>query len=160
MLWTWWFLEIVTQIDPRFRRELRTLGGTVQDIASAAYEKLGEIGYSVEGNAIRPIVKFNTDKGRTLFCIFRSLYWECAKNELETLEASKDPEDDLRADLLRKLLSDPLRVDFVVLLSLLPFDNVPSLKDLATAQGANLSLPKLGPALKHTQHQFGNLLTD
>jgi hypothetical protein len=159
LLWTHWFLEIATQIDPRFRRELRVLGGTIQDIAEAAYENLGKIACSVEGDTNSLTVEFRTDKGKTVFSIYRSFFWECAKSVHEALKASNDPEDDQRTDLLHKLLADPLRMDFVILLSLLPFKNVPSFKELTEGE-ANPSLPKLRTALADLKHEFGSLLTD
>jgi KAP family P-loop domain len=157
LLWTQWFLEMTTQIDPRFRRELRVLARTLQDVASAAYRGLGTIAYAVRDDGGKRSLEFATDKGRTVFSIFRSLFWERAKGELARLEASQDPEDAFRAKSLRNLLSDPLRVDFVTLVSLLQFENAPDLTELAEGPGKGM-LPKLDEDIAQVADEFGNVL--
>jgi hypothetical protein len=121
-LWTHWFPEIANQIDPHFRRDLHTLSKSIPSIISAAYDSLHGVVPRVKQAGRTASVVYETDKGGTLFSIFRSFFWEHAREELKILQTSKDPQDVGRSRALATLLSEPLRVDFVVLLSLFPFD--------------------------------------
>jgi KAP family P-loop domain len=152
-LWTKWFLEIANQIDPRFRREIRILTQPIQRAADAAYRSLGGVAYQVKRIQGGPQITYDTDKGNTLFAIFRSFFWEHANEELKNLRESTDPEDVERLRALKVLLSEPLRVDAVVLLSLLPFKTLPSFEEMCT-RGAG-RLPDASKELEYMIHQFG-----
>jgi KAP-like P-loop domain-containing protein len=152
-LWTKWFLEIAKQINPRFRDEIRILSHTIQDIASAAQSSMAGIRFTVVRNANGPAAVFDGNKGSTLFSIFRSFFWEHAKAKLQELKNSKDPESVERAQALAALIGEPLRVDFVVLLALFPFDTDMNF-DKLTKQAAG-TLPDFGPQLIDLRHQLG-----
>jgi hypothetical protein len=156
LLWTKWFLEIASQIDPRFRRDLRILTGTIEKSVSAAYESLHGVGYRVDPDGRRGSIEFDSNqKGNTLFSIFRTFFWEHARVELGRLQVSRDPEDIERQRALQKLLSEPLRVDVVVLLSMLPFEEFPSFEELCQEKGKCV-LPDFGKALETLIDEFGN----
>ncbi|MGO9648823.1 MAG: P-loop NTPase fold protein [Terriglobales bacterium] len=127
LLWTKWFLEIANQIDPRFRRDIRCLATPIQQVTAAAYESLGGLAYHVKPTGGRPLVVYETDKGNTLFSIFRSFFWEHTREKLKELQESTDPEAVAKSRALGILLSEPLRVDAVALLSLLPFETLPEM---------------------------------
>ena len=156
LLWTKWFLEIANQIDPRFRRDLRILAGPIENCILAAYHSLHSIGYRAlrEGRHSR-IYYDSGGKGNTLFSIFRSFFWEHASKQLGRLQASKDPEDMERSRALQKLLSEPLRVDVVVLLCLLPFEGIPSFEDLCQ-ENDKCVLPDFSEALSSLVNEFGS----
>jgi hypothetical protein len=158
LLWTKWFLEIANQIDPRFRRDIRTLTKPLENSVSAAYNSLNSVKYRVTQVGRRSRIEYETDKGRTLFSIFRSFFWEHASEELKSLHKSTDPEDTKRYRALEALLSEPLRVDFVVLLSLLPFEKLPAFEDLLQKTSGG-SLPDFRGGLQELVHQFGNELS-
>jgi len=157
LLWTKWFVEIVKQIDPHFRRDLRSLTGPIEHIVSAAYGSMHRVIYRVQATGRRMGIEYDSDKGRTLFAIFRSLFWEHAREELRRLQESKDPEDAGRQQALEALFSDPLRVDVIVLLSLLPFKNVPQFKKLCESSSGG-TLPDFRTELGALLDQFGNEL--
>jgi hypothetical protein len=158
LLWTKWFLEIADQIDPRFRRDLRTLAAPLEDVVSDSCTAMEEISYRAVCDGGRTRIEYSPgDKGSTLFAIFRSFFWEFAKQALKDLEPSKVPQDIERSQALQRLLGDPLRVDTVVLLSLLPLKGLPSFADLSEANGCR-SLPKFGKALKNLISEFGDEL--
>jgi hypothetical protein len=157
LLWTKWFLEIAKQIDPHFRRDIRSLAGPIEHIISAAYGSMHRVTYRVQQAGRRGGIAYDSDKGKTLFAIFRSFFWEHAREELKRLEESKDPEDAGRLHALGALFSDPLRVDVVVLLSLLPFENVPQFKQLSESATAG-ALPDFHTELGALLDQFGNEL--
>ena len=160
LLWTIWFLEMAAQIDPRFRRDLRTLSGTIQNLAQRTYQSMQGMRYRIVQERQRAKIEFESnDKGNTAFSIFRSYFWEHAKQELERLQSTKDPEDVARADALQKLLAEPLRVDVVVLLSLLPFPEFPSFRDLCR-ETEKLQLPTFGSTLRSRGQEFGNTLAN
>lgn len=136
LLWTKWFLEIANQIDPRFRRDLRMLAGPLGDIVETASREFASVSCRTIVDGKRRKLEFQPkEKGNTLFAIFRSLFWDSAKVSLSRLRQSDDPEQAGRSQALQRLLSDSLRVDFVVLLSLLPFKSLPSFRDLSWADG-------------------------
>jgi hypothetical protein len=158
LLWTKWFLEIADQIDPRFRRDLRVLAKPLQEVVSASCKAMGNISYQVVRDGRRPKLEYDPEeKGRTLFAIFRSFFWEFAKSKLEKLKPSKDPEDLGRSQALERLLADPLRVDAAVLLSLLPFEDLPSFADLSEAK-TKRPLPELTNGLDGLIAEFGDTL--
>jgi hypothetical protein len=157
LLWTHWFLEIANQIDPRFRRDIRILAKPIENITAAAYDSLHAVAYRVERVGARYQAEYETDKGKTLFSIFRSFFWEGAKQEQKRLQPSKDPEDMVRSRLLGSLLSEPLRVDVVALFSLLPFETLESLKSLGEKKSQGV-LPDFRSEVQVLRDQFGNLL--
>jgi hypothetical protein len=157
LLWTKWFLEIAVQIDPRFRRDIRTLSGPIKKCVSAAYSSLHTVGYRATGDARKPRIRYETDKGNTLFAIFRSFLWEHANDELTRLRTSKDPQDVERTRAFDRLLAEPLRMDTVALFSLLPFESAPSFKDLYKGGGTG-TLSKLEEARGSLLEEFGNTL--
>jgi KAP family P-loop domain len=158
LLWTKWFLEIADQIDPRFRRDLRTLTKPLQEVVSDSYKAMGNISYRVTRVGRRAKLEYEPDdKGRTLFAIFRSFFWEFAKPKLENLRPSKDPQDLGRSQALERLLADPLRVDAVLLLSLLPFKHLPSFAKLSEAS-TKRPLPELNVDSDDLIAQFGDAL--
>lgn len=157
LLWTQWFLEIATQIDPRFRRDVRTLAGPIEHIITGAYESLHTIGYRVNTNGRRQSIQYESDKGKTIFAMFRSFFWEQARKELSRLQDSKDPEDVGKERALKTLISEPLRMDVVVLLSLLPFPSFPGFDRLCTTD-PRATLPDFNEELRTMIDQFGNVL--
>jgi hypothetical protein len=162
LLWTIWHLEIVGQLDPHFRRALRMLAPTIEDIASVSYKNLGGIRYSVEqpGSGKTPFLKYETDKGKTLFSIYRSLFWENAKATLATLRSASEPREKVRGGDLEALLTDTRRMDFVIVLSLLSFQGMKFPADLmADAQRGSLPSVSLEPR-DTLRRQFGWLLAN
>jgi hypothetical protein len=153
LLWTHWFLEAANQIDPRFRRDIRLLAGTLQNIVTGAYKGLSGLTYEELDTGL---MRFDTDKGNTLFAIFRSLLWEAAESALTVLSSSTITGDKERVRALGGLLADPAKMDAIALLSLLPFEGVASLQDMYKQQkkGAlpNFDLASLGA-------QFGYVLS-
>lgn len=106
----------------------------------------------------QPAIILDSDKGRTLFAILRSLFWEQARHQLAELNASEDPQDAGRARSLAALLAQPLRVDFVVLMSLLPFERAPVFQKLLR-QGPGV-LPDFTDELQAVRSQFGYELSN
>jgi hypothetical protein len=151
LLWTKWFLEIASQIDPHFRRDLRYLAEPIQRIAFAAYACLKDVPYNgTQGAAI----EYDTDKGKTLFAIFRSYFWERAREEHRVFSISRMPEDIQRANVLGSLLNQPAKMDVVALLCLLPFEDTASMQELcSTAKSGRL--PKFERELEGLTTQLG-----
>ncbi len=153
LLWTKWFLEIAKQIDPVFRDDLRALASPIQETMNGSYFDLRSITYKPIKVNGKPAIAFESDKGKTLFAIFRSFFWENAAGQLAELSKSKDPEDMKRAQALTTLLSQPARVDYVVLLSLLPLPQGPALDQLSSKAGDKL--PDLSSQFGSIGSQFG-----
>lgn len=156
-LWTKWFLEIAKQIDPHFRADIRKLAQPLETICRASYQSLHTVRYRVGKNGGLAQITFETDKGGSLFAIYRSFFWEHASKELERLGGSNDPEDIGRFRALGALLSEPLKVDAVVLLTLLPFRNIPSFDVLS--REINGVLPDFRKELEALMPQLGNELS-
>lgn len=154
LLWTKWLLEIAKQIDPNFRRNLAVLATPIQNAICGSYSDLRNAKYDAGRVNGRRAICFESDKGNTLFAILRSYFWENASEELAGLKKSKDPEDIQRTEALTLLLSQPLRVDYLVLLSLLPLPQGPSVEQLRS-NGAPDALPDLSSALDEVGSQFG-----
>lgn len=158
LLWTKWFLEIANQIDPRFRREIRALTKPIEKAVSGAYNSLHSVKFRVIQAGRRPRIEYETDKGKTLFSIFRSFFWEHASEQLKSLQESADPEDTRRSRALETLLAEPLRVDFVILFSLLPFTKLPASEELLKNSMGG-PLPDFRGELQELIFQFGNELS-
>jgi len=120
-IWTKWLLEICNQVDPVLRQEIRLLAKTIQECVRDSHAALPSIECRAATVKGKTQITFGTDKGRTLYAILRSLFWERAKEELQTLQGRKDPEVMARAGSLSRLLAAPSTMEFVVLLGMLPF---------------------------------------
>jgi hypothetical protein len=131
-MWTKWLLEICNQVDPVLRQEIRLLALTIQECVRDSHAALPSIECRAASADGRTQIKFGTDKGKTLFAILRSLFWERAKAELQNLQEQKDPEAAARAQSLSRLLAAPLTMEFVVLLGMLPFKTERVLPDRAS----------------------------
>lgn len=160
LIWTIWHLEIVSQIDPHFRAELRLLAGELEKLIEACYQSVASVPFVVESSERRVLCKYSTDKGRTWFAIFRSYFWEHARARLTELDKAVDPESRKRTDALRTLLADSRRTDFVILLCLLPFKYAPSPKEMLPLGDG----PKVNPFeqdfKKGLHHQFAYLIAN
>jgi hypothetical protein len=158
LLWTKWHLEIASQIDPRFRSELRRLASELEKLAASCYRSLATVPFVVEQTNRGKHLNYSTDKGRTLFAIFRSHFWEHARARLNKLDETMDPELRSQADVLRALLVDPRRTDFVILMCLLPFPRaVQPAKFAEGGPNGNLFDKDFGDGL---HHQFAYLLAN
>jgi len=135
LLWTIWHLEIIAQIDPRFRRAIRMLAGEIEEFARSCYEHFTEVNYVVGSISGKRQIDYVTDEGKTLFAIFRSHFWNLAKSRLKNLQEDLDPQSCESAKLLGELLVEPHRVDFVVLLSLLPFSDASTHSEISKENG-------------------------
>jgi hypothetical protein len=153
-LWTKWFLEAVNQIDPRFRRNIRYLSEPIQHSVLCAYGCLKDVTYNAQENGV---IEYETDKGKTLFAIFRSYLWECATDEHNKLSRSTISEDVQRAKVLNSLLSEPAQMDVITLLSLLPFEDTPAIQELSK-KASNGRLPAFGEELEVLSVQLGYIL--
>jgi hypothetical protein len=160
LLWTIWHLEILNQIDPVLRNKVRLLSSQIRIITMDSYRDLSKIHYSVEQNGQASRLNYNTDKGRTLFAIYRSLFWENARTILAALGENTDPQSKDHVRILQDLLVDYRQLDFIILLSLLPFESGPSHRLLADVVTES-PLPSLGPELDQALcHQFGWLIAN
>jgi len=153
LIWTLWHLEIVEQVDPKFRASLRVLAHNIQNILQRSYHDMERnLQFEVSGKKII----FKTDKGTTLFAIFRSLFWEHGREELARLDEKTDPESRGRLACLQELLADHRKVNFVVSMCLLPFPDMPTHSQLIS-QG---KMPTLGVAFDNgLGEQFGYSLS-
>lgn len=128
-LWTRWLLEIVNQLDPQFRRDLRDLSSILQKISHDAHRSLREYLTTVEYDVAKS--SFVSDKGNTLYAIFHAGFWEHARRVMLELGKSEQVDDVRRAEALRVLLQDSRRLDFVLVLSLLPLESLPDFEGFA-----------------------------
>lgn len=158
LFWTSWHLEILEQIDPKMRAEIAMLAGQLQEIVSACYASVSSVRLRVQEIAGRKRLVYQSDKGSTLFAIFRSYFWEHARNKLEELAQPADPESKERERLLRTMLADSRRVDFVVLMCLLPLNKVPGHKDMIAQ--SEPKLPDLKFETDKVIHHFAWLLAN
>lgn len=118
LLWCAWHLEIIEQIDPVFRRDISHLASYIQQITVQSYYILWQTKFHWLPQENKIILE--TDKGGSLFGIFRSLYWDNTKKCLEDLSEREDPESENIKKTLKSWLSDYRRMDFIILMSLLP----------------------------------------
>lgn len=124
LLWTAWHLEMAEQMDEGMRRSIAAVSSEIRDITRRAYEELFAIHYRWITNPGKPPrILLETDKGKTLFGAFRSLYWEFAKQRVDELESEQGSQAAEMKRILSGWLTDYRRMDFVVLMSLLPFGN-------------------------------------
>ncbi len=154
LLWTVWHLEIVGQIDPGIRQDIRTLAQPLGQIVRDSYVQMAGTPYRVQSAATARQLCYQSEKGATLFAIYRSLFWENARLVLAALTKEEDPQARERATVLDRLLSNPQRMDFLILMSLLPFQGIPDHKQLS--QSENGTLPSVAGNLDGgLRGQFG-----
>ena len=152
-LWTKWLLEIANQMDPKFRRDLRVLAEPIQNCIKLSYASLRHIEYEPKSSGERRAVVFKTDKGNTLFAILRSFFWEHMMEQVTELQRSRDPQDQGRLRALESLLVDARKMDFVVLLGLLPFSGEREFDAASSARGGQSFA--FGAELEELCDQFG-----
>jgi len=130
LLWTAWHLEIIRQIDPGLRQDVRFLSELLARIAKNAHTQMRGIRYHLEEiNGARRLI-CESDKGVTLLATYRSLFWGHAQIILTGLNESRDPQIQEQAHILRRFLADPVRMDFLVIMLLLKFRHAPGHKEL------------------------------
>jgi hypothetical protein len=116
---------MATQMDQEMRRSIASISAEIRNIAYRAYEGLLGLRYEWLGASGQPPRKIHLDsmKGGTLFGAFRSLYWDVAKQRLEELVGEQGPQAEQVRRILRGWMSDYRRLDFAVLMSLVPLEN-------------------------------------
>jgi hypothetical protein len=125
LLWSAWHLEMAEQMDQGMRWSIASISSEIRDITYRAYEGLLGLRYQWAGAAGQSPSRIHLDslKGGTLFGAFRSLYWDMVKKRLDELEGKQGPQAEGARRILREWVSDYRRLDFMVLMSLLPFEN-------------------------------------
>ena len=123
LLWTIWHLEMLKQLEPILHQRVRKLASVIESIAGRTYGSLGNIKYKVGIKKGRERLIYLSDKGGTLFAIYRSFFWENARRQVDELAAAAktDPQSREAAELLREILTDTRQMDFLIVLTLLPF---------------------------------------
>jgi len=86
----------------------------------------------------REQVEFGSDKGRTLFAILRSYFWEAGRAEAERARQDGSPEGVKTLQSLVAILSESYRMDYICSMSLVPIPEGPTLSDLRSNK-ANLA---------------------
>jgi KAP family P-loop domain len=138
LLWTAWHLEIVGQIDPGLRQDIRTLAQHLSHVVTDSYVQMAGTSYRFQRMAKAHQLIYQSEKGATLFAIFRSLFWENARSVLAALRLDEDPQARERAGVLERLLANPSRMDFLILMSLLCFNDTPSHGKLSSLKEGTL----------------------
>ena len=126
LLWTIWHLEILTQLDPNFREQVRQLAPVISDIARVVYIQMKGVKYSTHANGANVQIEYKTDKGKTMFAIYRSFFWENARafRARNRLGVDTDFQFRQRVEIFEALLLDYRKMDFIISLSLVPFERV------------------------------------
>ena len=110
---------------------------------------------------IRQTVQLKLDpehnRGGTLFGLYRSSFWDFARTRLAEAEKKQDPEANKRSQILKNWLSDFRRMDFIILLSLIPIDA--TREDWNAIPGSS-SLGFLLDKIDALEKQFGYLLAN
>jgi hypothetical protein len=126
LLWTAWHLEMAEQMDQEMRWSIASISSEIRDITYRAYEGLLGLRYQWVDAAGQSPSRIHLDgtKGGTLFGAFRSLYWDIAKQRMDELEGEQGAQAEEVRRILRGWMYDYRRLDFVVLMSLLPFEGL------------------------------------
>jgi hypothetical protein len=156
LLWTAWHLEMAEQMDIGLRREITTISAQIRDITRRTYQELLKISYVQKVGGNRQKISLNTDKGQTMFGAFRSYYWEIVQMKLNEMEEQGGYEMAEARRIIKKLSSDYKRMDFVVLMSLLPFKSPITLPDANSGDFQLFS----ADLQKGLMNQFGWLLAN
>lgn len=147
LLWAAWHLEIAEQMEPAFRGELRRVSSDIGRITAAAHEKLFAEPVVVHDGRFMP--QPHPHRESTLFGRYRSFFWEQAIERLNHLREQNGPQESSNSGILRRWLADYKKMDFLILLSLLPFEQG---KDARASPGSN-RLPALTDNMKrHSEH--------
>lgn len=155
LLWTIWHLEIVAQLYPDFRAHIRSLSKPLQRIIGRTYESVSKIRYNLKESNGKQELGYATDKGGTVYSIFRSYFWEHAEAERQHLQGQTDAESRQNGQLLTDLLANYRRIEFLVSMAMLPFD-VPT---VLTREGQG-TLPNLLAEFDKTSAHLGWLFAN
>jgi KAP family P-loop domain len=135
LFWTSWHIELADQVDPVFRRHISLAAGHLETIFVESYRRLLT---DVRPSLRREQVEFGSDKGRTLFAILRSYFWEAGRAEAERARQDGSPEGVKTLQSLVAILSESYRMDYICSMSLVPIPEGPTLSDLRSNK-ANLA---------------------
>jgi hypothetical protein len=152
MLWTAWHLELAEQMDPIFRHEIGTASRDLVIISTDAYKNVLTCALVWQGKKFDP----QSNQGGTLFGLYRSSFWDACRLRLTDLEEHQDPENSERARILSHWMADFRRMDFLVILSLIP---TPQTRELRVEPGIK-DLSVFLPEIEKRIHQFGYLLSN
>ncbi len=136
LLWTAWHLEIAEQIDTPLRRQIAAAATELRMIAQQAYGAALDARCHQDAGAL--VLK--SDKGGTLFSIYRSYTWEFASRQLDALHQQDTPRARETAQIFEAWLADAQRMDFLTLMSLMPFGKALPDPDRFAADGNLTSL--------------------
>jgi hypothetical protein len=104
-------------------------------------------------------IDYDSDKGTTLFAIFRGFFWEHAKQELPEVQKSQDAGHKEQSRILEKLLFDAPKMDVVAIFSLLPLEEFPSFEDLCKSDDKT-EIPVFEKASGSLLSEFGKTLAE
>jgi hypothetical protein len=152
MLWTIWHLELAQQMYPDFRREIATTSSDLVYIALESHRRVLTSTLTWNEATLNP----ESNSGGTLFGAYRSAFWDACKVRLAEVTNELDPESRERARILVSWMADYRRMDFLIIMSLLPGDSEADVKQIVHSR----TLDKLFRPIEQTIHQFGWLLAN
>jgi hypothetical protein len=127
--WTAWHLEVADLAYPALRALMGRLAVPLVAVAEAAHRSLAEElrrrGCLGNDGAVVRGSRLQTDKGNAAFAVYRSLFWEGLRAQLETLAAKGDDQARRLGADLATLLADYRKVDFVATALMQPFRRQP-----------------------------------
>ncbi|MDO9710636.1 KAP family P-loop NTPase fold protein [Paracraurococcus lichenis] len=151
MLWTAWHLELAEQMDQPFRRDIATTSLEIRHVAIDAYRRVFQTPLDWAGNKLR----LQSNPEGTVFCAYRSAFWEAYRARYADIKDQPDPELRQRATIMGQWMRDYRRMEFLALLSLLP-----AAKPDARGERGARNLSAFLPGIEETQGQFGWLLAN
>jgi hypothetical protein len=102
------------------------LSDVIQNIVRQSYDTFGYVLKDLNDKGHRWGDEYETEKGGTLFTVYRSCFWDCTKSMLIKFQAEQKPENEERDRALGTLVQSKAKMDFTALLGALPFVHLPS----------------------------------
>ena len=116
LLWTAWHLEIAEQMNPEFRQKLGWVANDVECVTRQAVDRLFSGPMEWRGDRL----SIGDNPRGTTFGLSRSLFLDCMRQWLAEKEREQGADVRKTLEILNEFLADYRKMDFIILMSLLP----------------------------------------
>jgi hypothetical protein len=125
--WVIWHLELLSQIQEDLRRDVALLASFIGEISCYALlytiKEINNAGVLNVDGSINKEGILDTPKGKTAFSIYRSFFWEQTRTKLIKSADEYTFESEKQYAALEKIFQDYHVMDFIIIMSLIPFQS-------------------------------------
>ena len=128
LAWTAWHLEILRQMHSDLLADVQMLAPEIGGIAFNSHVRVvrqlfGSTQSDYDNLIVDEAILLESEKGKTAFSIYRSWFWDLAKDQAKRLSRQDSSEARERHFIMERFLANRHIMDFIILMSLVIFSN-------------------------------------